>query len=384
MDPIVIIGTGLAGYTTARELRKLEPNVPLVLISADRGEFYSKPMLSNALAQGRTAEQIPTANHEQMAAQLSATLRTQTRVIGFDSQRQQVHLEAEVLAYSRLVLAVGATPIAPPLAGEAASAVWPINNLDDYRRFRAALGNQARTVAIIGAGLIGCEFANDLRTAGHAVTVIGRALAPLDRLVPEAVGMALRDALAAQGVIWRLGTEVTRVDPAHTHPPRWQLTLTHGPAVVADLVLSCIGLQPHTTLAYAAGLAVERGIVVDRFLRTRAAHVYALGDCAQVEGWVLPYVMPLMNCARALAKTLAGEPTAVSYPPMPVVVKTPAHPIVTCPPPPGLAGTWQVATTPQGVKALFHDTEQALRGYALSGACMVDKTALTKQLPLLF
>ncbi len=148
-------------------------------------------------------------------------------------------------------------------------------------------------------------------------------------------------------------------------------------------MLSCVGLRPRTALASAAGIHTARGIAVDRFLATSAPDVYAMGDCAEVEGLVLFYVMPLMNAARALAKTLAGAPTPVGYPPMPVVVKTPAHPVVVSPPSPGVMGAWKIEVLEAGVRALFFDADNKLRGFALTGTAVSEKNALVKELPAL-
>ena len=126
---------------------------------------------------------------------------------------------------------------------------------------------------------------------------------------------------------------------------------------------------------------MNRGIVTDEFLKTSAMDVYALGDCAEVAGHNLPFVMPIMQAARALAKTLSGAPTAVLYPAMPVLVKTPACPTVVCPPPPGVEGTWQETVNADGVRALFHDHAGKLRGFALVGAAVKDKQTLAKDIP---
>jgi rubredoxin-NAD+ reductase len=153
--------------------------------------------------------------------------------------------------------------------------------------------------------------------------------------------------------------------------------------IECDLVLSAVGLRPRIELAAAAGLAVNRGVEVDRHLRTSHANIFALGDCAEVDGINLLYVMPLMNCARALAQTLAGNPTAVAYGPMPVTVKTPACPLVVSAPPRGLDGDWRVEGTGPDIKALCHDSSGALLGYALTGTAVQEKMALNKLLPAL-
>jgi len=378
MSGIVIIGTGLAGYTLARELRKLDKDTPLTLVTADDGAFYSKPMLSNAFASNKDPEALISQGAEAMAGQLDARILTRRRVASMDTTARQVRLEdGETLAYDRLVLAVGAEPIRLSYEGDGAEAVLSVNSREDYARFREAIEGVDR-VAVVGPGLIGCEFANDLRGSGREVDVIGPDTAPLGRLVPEAVGRALQKGLEAVGIRFHLETVVERIDRAGSG---LRLTLSNGETVEAGTILSAVGLRPDTRLAGDAGLEVNRGIVVDRTLATSAEDVYALGDCAEVSGLVLPYVMPIMHGARALAKTLAGEATEVSYPAMPVVVKTPAHPVVVNPPSPGADGEWQIDSVGEGVRALFRNGDQ-LGGFVLTGAEAVkEKQALARHVP---
>ena len=373
----VIVGTGLAGYTLARELRRTGYAGQLALVTRDDGAFYSKPMLSNALAQKKTAESLVITPAEQMAAALHASIHTDAEVTAIDLRAQQIQLAHTVLPYDALVLACGADPIRLSLQGSAADAVLSINDRLDYARFRDALVG-ARHVAILGGGLIGCEFANDLRTAGHDVTVIDPAPWPLGRLVPAAVGNAVTDALAATGVTWRLGQSVTAVDRA----PDGTLLLRfdNGEQRACDLVLSAVGLAPRTRLAAAAGLTIKRGIVTDNYLQASATGIYALGDCAETGGQVRPFVLPITHGARALAQTLCGTPTPVRYPAMPVVVKTPALPVVVCPPAPQTLGDWCVTTERRGVRALFHDQHGRLAGFALAGTATGEKQALAVQL----
>lgn len=377
MQPIVIIGTGLAGYTLARELRKLDTTTPLVMITADDGGFYSKPMLSNALLRNKAPAQLVSADAAKMAAEINAVIKTRTQVEAIDTAARTVTASGEAITYSRLVLAVGARPIRLPLEGDGADDVLTVNNLDDYAQFHARLQGTQR-VAVIGPGLIGCEFANDLAGAGHQVSVIGPDPHPLGRLLPGAAGNAVREALSAIGIQWHLGTVVSRVE---RDGAAYRLRLANGNEVEADVVLSAIGLQADTRLAQQAGLSTNRGIVVDAQLHASAPDVYALGDCAEVNGMVLPFVLPLMEQARTLAAVLAGREAAVNYPPMPVAVKTPACPVVVSPPAPGSNGDWQVAVLENGVQAEFRDGDQ-LRGFALTGAATAAKQGLVRQLSI--
>jgi rubredoxin-NAD+ reductase len=385
--PLVIVGAGLAGWTTARELRKRAPERAIVLISADAADFYAKPTLSNALAQKRTAAQLVTTPAAQMAETAQVQLHAHCTVRRLDPASQTLHFEdaqgvAQQMRYAQLVLATGAHPMVLPMAGDAAHVVRAVNHLHDLAAFHAALGPAPKTALVIGAGLIGCEFANDLVLGGYAVHVVDPAPRPLSLLLPQGAGEALGEALQAQGVVWHMGTTVQSL--SHSPDGRVLATLAGGSVVLADSVLSAVGLRAETALANAAGIACERGVLVDAHLQTSAPGVYALGDCAQYAsagGRTLPYVMPIMNAAKALAATLSGEPTALVFPLMPVAVKTPALPIVVAAPHPATQGQWlQDAPAPSGEGGVwrFMDAQAQMRGFALTGKQTARRMELSK------
>jgi rubredoxin-NAD+ reductase len=375
--PVVIIGTGLAGYNLAREFRKLDPQTPLLLITADDGRSYSKPLLSTGFAANKDADSLGMATAGAMAEQLNAEIRTHTRVTRLDPAHRRVWIGNEPVPYRDLVLAWGAQTIRVPVEGDAADAVYPINDLHDYGRFRAAAAGKRR-VLILGAGLIGCEFANDLLQGGHEVDLVAPSEQVMPGLLPRQAAEAVKRGLEGIGARFHLGATLERLQRS---TDGLQATLSDGSQRACDLVVSAVGLRPRTELAAEAGLEVKRGIVVDRLLKTSAEHVYALGDCAEVEGLSLLYVMPLMAGARALAKTLFGNPTFVSYGPMPVTVKTPACPVVVSMPAVGSAGSWSVEARGNDVKALYLGACGELLGYALTGAAVQERLALNKQLP---
>jgi rubredoxin-NAD+ reductase len=374
MPPIVIVGSGLAGYTLLKEIRKRDSATPVTLVTADDGVFYSKPNLSNALAAGRAAAALAGASAEKMAAEQNATVLTHTRITALDPQGQRIRTGHGELPYGKLVLALGADPIPHGLTGDGAASVLTVNDLADYAAFRSAIDGRKR-VTVLGGGLIGCEFANDLAHAGFAVDVVHLGEWPLERLLPVEAGRRLADSLAALGVTWHFGRSGKRVERA---ADGWQVTLDNGEVLVADVVLSAIGLRPRTQLAQAAAIATGRGIQANRLLETSAPNVYAMGDCAEVDGLNLPYVQPLMVQARALAATLTGTPTPVVYPAMPVMVKTPAHPVAVLPPKLGAAGGWKVECSDTGVCALHVDDSGRLQGFALTGSETGRRNALVK------
>jgi rubredoxin-NAD+ reductase len=377
MNPIVIVGSGLAGYGLLREIRKRDREVPVTVITADDGRAYTKPNLSNALAQGRTPAQLASQDAAQVAEAQNARILTFTRVTAIDPVARRVTTDKGGMAYRDLVLALGADPIAHGLTCSGAEAVLHVNDLGDYTRFRAILEGK-RHVAILGGGLIGCEFANDLVATGHEASVVHLGAWPLERLVPEAMGRGLAEDLARRGVVWRFGRSATAVERT---PSGLRLALDDGSELEADLVLSAIGLRSRTALAASTGLEVGRGIRVDRELRSSAAHIFAVGDCAEVAGLVLPFVMPLLAQVKALAATLTGTPTRVRYPAMPVVVKTPASPLVVSPPPIGSQGAWQVVHAEGGQRARFLDATGQMLGFALSGKLTGERVRMAQEVP---
>jgi rubredoxin-NAD+ reductase len=379
-DPVVIIGTGLAGYNLAREFRKLDSETPLLMITTDDGRSYSKPMLSTGFGKNKDADGLSMAEPGAMAEQLDAQVWTHTRVTGIDPGHRRLWIGEEAVAYRDLVLAWGAEVLSVPIEGDAADQLFTVNDLQGYGRFRQAVEGK-RKVLILGAGLIGCEFANDLSLGGYEVDLVAPCEQLMPALLPAEAAAAVQGGLEALGVRFHLGPVVSRLQ--HAEDGGLQAHLSDGQTLACDAVISAVGLRPRTELAAAAGLAVNRGVVVDRLLRTAHEHIHALGDCAEVDGLNLLYVMPLMACARALAKTLAGTPSEVAYGAMPVTVKTPACPLVVSPPPLGSEGQWTVEGSGADIRALCHDAAGALLGYALTGSAVQERLALNRQLPAL-
>ena len=374
---IVIIGSGLAGYTVIREIRKLDKEIPITLVTKEPGYFYSKPMLSTALAGKKEAAQLISTPAEGIASQLGLNILSETDVHAIDSAKQIINTSKGEITYRQLVLALGADQIHLPLQGNAAHEVLTVNDLEDYAKFRNAISGKKK-VAILGAGLIGCEFANDLVLGNYEVDVIDLAPQALGRLIPEMAANDLQSKLSAAGVRWHFNTTVQSIDH---NSNELNITLANGTLIASDVVLSAVGLKPRLDLAKAAGIATGIGIQVNRELETNAPHVYALGDCAEVEGLVLPYVMPIMQAARALAVTLTGQRTALTYPAMPVMVKTPALATIVSPPAKGATGQWKTNPVEGGLEARFESDDGKLLGFVLMGTATAQRGALTKELP---
>lgn len=362
---VVVVGSGLAGFGVLRELRKLSPEARLTMVTLEDGHFYSKPALSTALAKGKTAETLVTSPAEKMIAQLKLDGRIGREAEAIDRAGKALCTTGGPIPYDALILATGAVPIRPQIAGDAAHRAICVNQLGHYERFRKELPDGG-TVLIMGAGLVGTEFANDLATSGFTPVVVDILAMPLGRLVPPAVGQKVRDRLVAAGVTWHLGRKVVAID--YRQPgPGYSVTLDDGTQIAVDLVLSAVGLAPDIALAREAGLDTGAGIKVDDCGRTSDPHIFALGDCAQYQHGLSAYVMPIMAAARAIAATALGTPTSIRFPPLSVQVKTTLLPINLLPPPSSVEGVWTlVEDDAEGSCHVYVDAAGREHGYVLT------------------
>lgn len=379
MKPIIIIGTGLAGYTVAREFRKLDKTTPLIMMTSDSGGYYSKPMLSNACAQNKQAEQLITQSAAQMTEQLDINLMSNTQVQSIDSAQKSVVTSNGTFEYDKLVLAVGAQPIRLELKGDAADKVLSVNNIDDYARFRQHIDERKNTapvrIVILGAGLIGCEFADDFSGAGHKITVVDPSSRPLAALAAPMLSEGLHAALTARGVTFHLNTVAESVTQASNDAKATlQVTLANGTILDADIVLSAVGLRPDLRLATSAGLKMERGVIIDTAGQTSNPDIYALGDCAEYtlrndgSTRTLPYIAPILPAGRAIAKTLSGERTEIDLRDSPVLIKTPSYPLALIAPLPHVAknGNWVAEQRDAHHVCRFYDAEGVMLGFGVS------------------
>jgi rubredoxin---NAD+ reductase len=328
-DYIVIVGAGIAGWSVAEAIRKGDPDTPLLLISACEGISYPKPALSTALAHGKTAEDIADKDAASKAASLNIDVRTETRVIKIDTKKKRLTTAKGGIQFGKLILALGAHQRELPVEGDAADSVLRVNDLMAYRKLRTRLESGVKHVTILGAGLIGCEFAEDLTAGGYQVSVIEPADYPLASLLPEDTAQELRQRLQEKGVEWHFHSTLDSIEHSDT---RLRAIMSNGDAFDTDLVLSAAGLVANTQLGEKTGLGVNRGIITDRLMQTTEKDIYAIGDCAEVEGQVFAYIEPIRRQAETIAAKLRGEDKPFSTLPPLVRVKTPSFPLTICPP----------------------------------------------------
>ena len=300
-NPIMIIGSGFAAYQLVKALRRSDKQTPITVITADDGHDYNKPDLSHVFTNKHNADALIRQPADNFAQHNEITIYTQTKVETIDRHAQNVTTtKGDVLSYSKLVLATGASTFIPPMNGSAVKEVITLNSRIEYQAAQHKL-DQAEHVLIIGAGLIGTELAMDLSTSGKTVSVVDPCDSVMQTMLPDVVSAPLQKKLTQGGVKLHLNNTVQALEQTDFGI---EVILNSGEQFLVDSVISASGLKPNIQLAQQTGLTVDKGIVVNRQLQTSDSNIYALGDCAQIENKVLSYLQPTLLSANVLAKVL--------------------------------------------------------------------------------
>ncbi|AVA35857.1 FAD-dependent oxidoreductase [Cupriavidus metallidurans] len=323
---VVIVGAGIAGWTMVETLRNLDPVLPITLVSACLADRYHKPELSIALSRGLAPESLIREPAIEAARRLGVRLMPETFVVGLSPALHQLRTTRGTLHYTKLVLAQGARPALP--AALPAGLCWRVNDLAGWSGLRHRLANSATRIAIVGAGMVGCELAEDFARAGHAVTLLDVQAQPLAALLPPLAAKRLRLSLEARGISFVGPAQVSEVTRLPTGDMR--IVTTDGATLEVDEVVAATGLVTDSRLPRNAGLAFDRGIVVDPMrLQTSAQDVYALGDCISMDGAPCRFIEPIAKQASVIAHAVVGRLDGGYTHRQPVIrLKTKSLPIV--------------------------------------------------------
>jgi rubredoxin-NAD+ reductase len=356
---IVVIGAGIAGWSIVEALRTLDSTVPITLVSACNGDVYHKPELSVAISRGADRAALVRETGFAAAQRLGVQLMPDTFAVGLSPTLQQVRTTRGSLSYTQLILAQGAKPVLPPQLPP--SLCWRVNDLAGWSGLQQALAQGEQSVAIIGAGMIGCELAEDFARAGHKVTLLDRNAHPLAGLLPEEAASRLVSSLVDLGVNYLGGVDVA--DVAKLECGKRIIKLKVGHALEVNHVVAATGLVTDNRLALQAGLHFERGLTVNpQTLCTSDSNIYALGDCISIDGMPCRFIEPIKYQAQAIAHAVLGL-DAVTYEHTPPVIrlKTRAMPVVLHGQP-SIKGIWR--TIRQNANELV--MEQYLGGQMIS------------------
>ncbi len=290
---VVIIGAGAAGNACAEALRREGYTGLVTMLGEEDSLPVDRPNLSKDYLAGKAPEEWIPLRDADFYQRESIETSVGTRVTKIDLAQKCVNLSGASRAtvrYDALVLATGAEPIRLPVDGQDAEHVLTLRSLADSRAIIEKAKGAKRAV-VLGAGFIGLEVAASLRARGVEVHVVAPEKVPFARVLGEALGAFIQRVHEGQGVVFHLGTTAKTIRTS-------AVELADGTTLAADLVIVGAGVRPRVGLAEAAGLVIDRGIVVDAQLRTSAPGVWAVGDVARwpdprsgdkvrVEHWVV-------------------------------------------------------------------------------------------------
>lgn len=278
-ENIVIVGGGLAGATAAKTLRAEGYGGPVILLAEERHPPYLRPPLSKEYLLGKAEDDALPVAPGGWYEENGVELRLGATVTGIDPAARSVNLQdGRTLGYASLLLATGARPRRIPLPGSDAEGVSTFRTVDDSRRLRAALADGGRNVVMIGSGWIGMELAAAASAYGNSVTLLGLEEVPLEAAIGRELGGFFRGLHEANGVRFRLPASAAEI---REQSGRVTGVVTDaGEVLPADLVIIAVGVVPEVSLAEAAGVALQNGILTDASLRTSAPGIFAAGDVA--------------------------------------------------------------------------------------------------------
>jgi 3-phenylpropionate/trans-cinnamate dioxygenase ferredoxin reductase subunit len=276
-ETFVIVGGGLAGAKAAETLREDGFAGRVVLVAAEDELPYERPPLSKQYLLGSAQREEARVQPREFYAEREIDLVAGAAATAVDAVEHRLALaDGRTLSYDRLLIATGAVPRRPPIPGIDLDGVHTLRTLADSDTLRATF-DRGGTVAVIGAGWIGCEVAAAARTLGAQVALVEQGDTPLHAVLGPDLGAWFGDLHASHGVRVITGTAVERIDG----DGRVQaVQLAGGDSIECDAVVVGVGVAPDTALGEAAGLAIDDGILVDEHLRTSAPDVFAAGDVA--------------------------------------------------------------------------------------------------------
>ncbi|MFZ2872607.1 nitrite reductase large subunit NirB [Zavarzinia sp.] len=304
---LVVIGNGMAAGRMLEHLTEAAPDAySITVFGAEPRVNYNRILLSPVLSGEKSFEEIVTHDDAWYAARRIDLVKG-GEIVAIDRSAHTVTArDGSVTPYDRLVIATGSSPFIVPVPGHKLPGVVAYRDLDDVNAMLAA-AEAGGSAVVIGGGLLGLEAAAGLRMRGMAVTVLHLMPTLMERQLDPAAGYLLQQAMEARGirVICRANTHsilgTDRVEGVR---------LDDGTEIPADIVVMAVGIRPNAALAKSAGLAINRGLLVDDHMRTDDADIFAVGECVEHRGQCYGLVAPLFDMARVLAAQLAGDATA--------------------------------------------------------------------------
>lgn len=306
-EPLVIVGNGMAAARLVDELAKTALGRYAVAVIGDEPRLaYNRVLLSSVLA-GETGSHEIELRPADWWRNRGVTVRYGYRVTEIDTGRRELKIEGEEsMEYSKLVLAIGSTPLRLNVPGADLAGVHTFRDTRDVDLL-LTLAAAKKRVVVVGGGLLGLEAAYGLAKAGAPVTLLHLMDRLMERQLDAPAADLLKTLVERKGIRILLNACTVRI---HGEGQVEGVELADGSRIEADAVIFAAGIRPNIALAKDAGIAVNRGIVVNDEMQTASPDIYALGECAEHRGTCYGLVEPAYDQARVLARHLAGRPAA--------------------------------------------------------------------------
>jgi len=310
-ERLVVVGNGMAAMRTVEELLARSPGrFAITVIGAEPHPNYNRIMLSSVLAGEKTVDDV-VINGRDWYAENGVTLLTGDPVTAIDPAAKTVTVAGEAIAYDKLLLGTGSKPLAPPIPGLHLPGVRAFRDIADVDAMVEASARHKRAV-VIGGGLLGLEAAWGLKRRGMSVAVVHLMSTLMERQLDATAGELLQRDLDARGIAFFTDGQTEEILGQERAAG---VQLADGRKIEADLVVLAIGIRPNIDLARAAGLDVNRGLLVGDDMRTSDPDIYAVGECIEHNGQVFGLVAPIWEQAKVCGARLAGDMEAAYVPP---------------------------------------------------------------------
>ncbi|WP_298244065.1 FAD-dependent oxidoreductase [uncultured Bradyrhizobium sp.] len=306
-EPLVIVGNGMAAARLVDELAKTALGRYAVAVIGEEPRLaYNRVLLSSVLA-GETGSHEIELRPADWWRHRGVTVRYGYRVTEIDTGRRELKIEGEEsMEYSKLVLATGSTPLRLNVPGADLAGVHTFRDTRDVDLL-LTLAAAKKRVVVVGGGLLGLEAAYGLAKAGAPVTLLHLMDRLMERQLDAPAADLLKTLVERKGIRILLNASTARI---HGDGHVEAVELADGSRIEADAVIFAAGIKPNVALAKEAGIAVNRGVVVNDVMQTSSSDIFALGECAEHRGTCYGLVEPAYEQARALARHLAGRPAA--------------------------------------------------------------------------
>ncbi|MBN3494198.1 FAD-dependent oxidoreductase [Vibrio neptunius] len=302
--PIVIIGTGASGIAAAKAIRKINSEVELILITNGDGYTYTKPKLSLICKNDFDEQSLNIKNKKEIETTLSCSVLSNVQVISINTEESYIALDNnQKIAFHSLVIASGATPKKSTASLTSTFFIHSYNCIEGYRKLLKRIKN-AKSVAIVGAGVVGCEIAYDLSCKLEQVYLLCNKELILKNTAPKSISNEIEHRLSQRNVkVLKNCEDISYKKEKSTNEIHFSSN-QEKKILPVDLVIETIGIKPNVRFIEGSHININNGVIVNNQLKTNIDNIYALGDCASYKGKTISNLQFINKCALIISENI--------------------------------------------------------------------------------